>query len=39
MLAAIDVLHTGRMATLEVIRAKIRSQHILQALQWSQARI
>ena len=37
-MTAIDVLHTERMATLEAIRAKIRSQHILQAVQWPQAR-
>jgi len=31
-MTAIDVLHTERMATLEAIRAKIGSQHILQAV-------
>jgi hypothetical protein len=37
-MTAIDVLHTKRMGTLEAIRAKIRSQHILQAVQWPQTR-
>jgi len=38
MLAAIDVLHTERMVTLEVICATVRSQHVLQAVQWPQAK-
>ena len=37
-MTAIDVLHTERMGTLAAIHAKIRSLHVLQAVQRPQAR-